>query len=282
MYNVGVNKKLEFSMRSCNVVSGSSLIGVLPQQTIEFLAMEENMNLFEKYNIKFPQSHEVQPSRTNSKKKALNKGGVVSPSSSSPPPIISSIQRNVTLYVVTSRITSFKHQLENEEMDSDQEEEMDVNLKNTITISKFNYCALQDWVYPGAYYAFLLSHPLKNKKKDTTIGFCKDPIRILYLLNGQYVINKNTSSAAPYWILDIILGVFPTKEKASYCCKEWVSETRGQKSKREKSEKLFKQFKVNRYSRQIQLKDSFDLFLCNINAPKKYIDKARELMITSR
>lgn len=154
----------------------------------------------------------------------------------------------------------------------------DIMTNHVLMISKYTYHALRNQIFPGTYYAFLMSHSLKNKKKDTNIGFSKNPIYSLYLHNGQHIVNKNTSSAAPFWILDIILGPFPTEKQVMDCCNEWVSKTRGRESKRNKAYKLYKYYGVNLYSHQVALNEPYDQFLFNINAPLNYIKKTREIL----
>lgn len=275
MYNVLVNKQINIKIVSVTSLNDTTTI---PPSLIKMMNRLNNCDLFEKYKIPIPSDSTTATS-----------------------------SRNMTLCLMQTRVTNYrtikrgggggekenKQQLEdeNDEIDeiSDQKKRMKVNLEKTkdyndiminhiMMVSKYTYHALQHRIFPGTYFAFLMSHSLKNKKKDTNIGFSKNPIHSLYLHNGQHIVNKNTSSAAPHWILDIILGPFSTERQAMDCCNEWVSKTRGRESKRLKAYTLYKKYGVNLYSHQVKLNEPYDQFLFNINAPLNYIKKTRELL----
>jgi hypothetical protein len=259
-FNVLINKEIDFSIVFTDNMSliNNNKHG-LPATFINYLKDEENMNLSKKYNI------DAKTTFSRGKKTTLHKTLT-----------LCTIATNITFNdTLDSSPKTNKRKRYNEE--EEEKEYIPLDMTKMLAISKHHYCVLHNQMFPGAYYAFLMSHDLKNKKKDTNIGFSKDPVYSLYLHNEQRIVNKNTSSAAPHWKLDTVLGPFSTARRAELCCDEWVTKTRGKDSKQTKGFVLHKLFSVNLYSCKIKLNEPFDQFLCNINAPKNYIDTTRKL-----
>ena len=160
---------------------------------------------------------------------------------------------------------------------------------NTVELSTLLYCRLTNKKFRGTHYAFLMSHTMSGKKKDTNIGVSRNPIYSVMAHNNQAYINsggnndgdksffpvifdKDTASAAPNWRLHIALGPFYTKNQAVECCHRWVKKTRGTRSKCDKAPVLARQQLVDMYSSQISIEGSFDDYLRRINAPQHYVD----------
>jgi hypothetical protein len=148
----------------------------------------------------------------------------------------------------------------------------------SLTISKYNYSLLSRQKFSGSYYAWMIVHYLQNKKKDTNIGVSKNPFYSVYLHNNQFIVNKNTSSAAPHWELDTVAGPFETEETALEFAREWVSQTRGGKSKRKKADDLHKVHGVNLYTRKMTLNQPFDQFLVDANASIHHVKHVQKVM----
>ncbi len=148
--------------------------------------------------------------------------------------------------------------------------------KDIIEIPKFVLSVLNQIDYEGEYYAYLMTHPIKGKKKDTHIGCSKNPIHTAYLHNTKKIYDKDTRIAPGHWVLSIVLGPFTCEELCSECCKDWVTNTRGITSKVNKGVVLAKKYNVNIYNTQentnICLKDYLEKY-----APAIYIDEYNKL-----
>lgn len=143
--------------------------------------------------------------------------------------------------------------------------------EDIIVVPKFILCILQNRMYDGIYYTFLMTHSLIGKKTDTNIGYSTNPIYDIYLHNNQLINDRTTNAAAPFWVLDMVLGPFTSFNKAFVCSKEWVSGTRGKVSKRKKAHFLNNDYDVNLYSSEIRPKKPFLEYLKDI-AHHSYID----------
>ena len=169
------------------------------------------------------------------------------------------------------------------------------NAGATVVLSSLHYCCMTRQRFRGTYYAFLMSHTMPNKKKDTNIGVSRNPIFSVMAHNNQYYVNqqeegdkggiphdkyyfpvifdKDTASAAPNWRLHIVLGPFLTKRTAVECCYKWVKKTRGTRSKCDKAPKLADFYQCHLYSSQIRIKQPFDEYLRErLNAPPHYLE----------
>ena len=163
------------------------------------------------------------------------------------------------------------------------------NKLNTVVISALHHAVLTNTTFRGVYYAFLMSHSLKGKKKSTNVGVSKNPIFSVIAHNNQAYVNraanrtlskeafpviydKDTASAAPHWKLDQVVGTFISKREAIECCHQWVKKTRGTDSKRERGPKLARYYDTTLYSSQIKSPErSLESQLVRINAPVEYI-----------
>ena len=158
--------------------------------------------------------------------------------------------------------------------------------ENTVILPTLQYCLLTGTKFEGTYYAFLMSHTVPGKKKDTNIGVSRNPIFSVIAHNNQarqnddpnatvysfpIIYDKDTASAAPHWRLNTVLGPFFTKHAAENCCHEWVKETRGTVSKENKAPKLARAYGCNLYTSQIPLKVPIERQLVENNAPLQYI-----------
>ena len=120
--------------------------------------------------------------------------------------------------------------------------------EKVIVVSKAILCALESALYTGIDYAFLMTHPLRGKKTSANVGYSTNPTHDLYLHNNLLLNDRTTSAAAPYWILDMVIGPFICVEKAMECCNEWVSNTRGIDSKRKRALLLSRMYNKKLYS----------------------------------
>lgn len=276
MYNVLVNKQINLERVETSATTTTTTttlndaVNLLPPSLYKLLTNQENCDLFKKYNVPIPS----QLNNTSSKSVSVV---CVMRARVSKIRRIRSVRKRKEVKESTVA-TTVEEEEEEETYGGKVKDYNEIMTNHVIMIPKYNFFMLQHRIFPGSYFAFLMSHSLKNKKKDTNIGFSKNPIYSLYLHNGQHIVNKNTSSAAPYWILDTILGPFSTEKQAMCCCNEWVSKTRGRESKRLKAYSLYKKYGVNLYSHQVKLNEPYDQFLYNINAPLNYIKKTREIL----
>lgn len=160
--------------------------------------------------------------------------------------------------------------------------------RNTVTLSALHHAVLTNTTFRGVYYAFLMSHALKGKKKNTNVGASKNPIFSVIAHNNQAFVNrpanrhlskaafpviydKDTASAAPHWKLDRVIGPFIRKEEAIECCHGWVKKTRGTDSKHKRAPELTTHYATNLYSSQVPLRQPLEKHLLQVNAPLEYI-----------
>jgi hypothetical protein len=160
--------------------------------------------------------------------------------------------------------------------------------RNTVTLSTLHHAILTNTTFRGVYYAFLMSHALKGKKKNTNVGASKNPIFSVIAHNNQAFVNrpanrhlskaafpviydKDTASAAPHWKLDRVIGPFIRKEEAIECCHGWVKKTRGTDSKHKRAPELTTHYATNLYSSQVPLRQPLEKHLLQVNAPLEYI-----------
>jgi hypothetical protein len=142
-----------------------------------------------------------------------------------------------------------------------------------MTISDETLCTLENRLFCGIYYSFLMTHSLQGEKTSANIGFSTNPMLDVYRHNNLLTNDRTTKAAAPFWVLDMVLGPFPFKEKAVHCSEEWVSGTRGKDSKRKKAALLKIIHNVNLYDSGRPLGVPFRDFLITRAHPllvKKY------------
>jgi hypothetical protein len=153
----------------------------------------------------------------------------------------------------------------------------DASPSPVMHLSKQLFCQTASVRYDGEWYAYLMSHPLKRCKKDTNVGYSRNPIQSVYKHNHHKLFDKETAIAAPHWRLDNTLGPFLSKVEAVQCAENWVCKTRGIPSKRERAKVLAARYKVPLYSSEVVLEQPFHAFLCSINAPDSLLDACLEL-----
>ena len=202
--------------------------------------------------------------------------------------IIDGYGSNSSSYIKTELMyyTAKSNVLYEHNEDDKEEEEEYIHIIPTLILYAFHYCLLNNIPFKGVHYAFLMSHKLIGKKKDTNIGISKNPIIAVVAHNNQAYSQKNnqprindkdTASAAPDWRLDTVLGPFPTKRQAIECSLEWVKKTRGIDSKRDKAPVLAESYRCDMYSSQINISKPLDEFLIDINAPYNYIEACHNM-----
>lgn len=120
------------------------------------------------------------------------------------------------------------------------------DVPNTIYLCAFEHAVLEHREYEGEFFIFLMSHAMSSKT-DSYVGYTRNPIRDVIRHNDKTIPDRNTSMAAPYWNLDIVLGPFVCKEHAIDCARSWVSGTRGKIAKRKKAPFLSSAYNVPMY-----------------------------------
>lgn len=167
------------------------------------------------------------------------------------------------------------------------------NENNTVVLSALQHSVLTGKRFKGTYFAFLMSHTLSGKKKDTNIGVSRNPIFSVIAHNNQarqhmmppgaspfqfpIIYDKDTASAAPYWRLNTVLGPFYTKRAAEQCGHEWVKDTRGTISKQNKARKLASSLHCSMYSAQVPIDVPIERYLYENNAPLSYIKACQSI-----
>lgn len=114
-------------------------------------------------------------------------------------------------------------------------------------------CELIGEPYKGRYFVYLMSHSVVSKT-DSHVGYSTNPIIDIICHNHRIaapVVDRNTCMAAPFWVLDIVLGPFASLAEAIECARIWVNRTRGKEPKREKGEYLASVFDVDMYSYRV-------------------------------
>lgn len=119
--------------------------------------------------------------------------------------------------------------------------------KRAIRVDAQEKSVLTMSLYKGRYFIYLMSHSVQSKI-DSCVGYTTNPLVELFCHNNRMRSDRNTCMAAPHWMLDIVLGPFPSKEHAIACGQNWVSRTRGKDSKREKAVFLASLYNVDMYS----------------------------------
>lgn len=201
---------------------------------------------------------------------------------------------NITCHIIQSRKVNVNQN------HNDNEDIVVPDDENTVLLSSLHYSVLTDTLFKGVYYAFLMSHTLTGKKKDTNIGVSKNPIFSVMAHNNQALVNNNnqqpksnikkredfpviydkdTASAAPSWKLDTVIGPFLRRKEAISCCHQWVKKTRGTTSKREKAPILAKHYGSDLYSSQVNITKPLDRYLHDINAPINYLKTCQQIKL---
>lgn len=153
------------------------------------------------------------------------------------------------------------------------------NPETVMTISGEVLCTLENRLFRGVYYSFLMTHSLQGEKTSANIGYSTNPMLDVYRHNNLLTNDRTTKAAAPYWVLDMVLGPFPFKEKAIHCSNEWVSGTRGKDSKRKKATLLKIIHNVNLYDSGHPVGVSFRDFLITQQAHPSLLKKYDSLLL---
>jgi len=119
--------------------------------------------------------------------------------------------------------------------------------RRVISVDALTKSELTRTLYKGRYFIYLMSHSVISKT-DSHVGYTTNPLVDLFCHNNHLFVDRNTCMAAPHWMLDIVLGPFPSKEQAIECGRIWVDRTRGKESKRDKAEFLAETHNVDMYS----------------------------------
>lgn len=151
--------------------------------------------------------------------------------------------------------------------------------ETVMTISGEILCTLENRLFRGVYYSFLMTHSLQGEKTSANIGYSTNPMLDVYRHNNLLTNDRTTKAAAPYWVLDMVLGPFPFKEKAIHCSNEWVSGTRGKDSKRKKATLLKIIHNVNLYDSGHSVGVSFRDFLISQQAQPSLLKKYDSLLL---
>lgn len=130
-----------------------------------------------------------------------------------------------------------------------------------MMISDETLANVENRLFRGSYYSYLMTHSLHGKKTSANIGYSRNPMLDVYMHNNLLIPDRTTNAAAPYWVLDMVLGPFAFKESAMRCCDEWVSGTRGKESKRKKAALLKIIYNVNLYDSANTINGTFRDFL---------------------
>ena len=175
------------------------------------------------------------------------------------------------------------------------------NETNTIGLSALNYSTLTGKSFEGTQYVTLISHKLEGKKKDTAVLMSNNPFFSVIAHNNQAYVNndknnrknriplnhntytfpviydKDTASAAPHWIADLVVGPFKTRKEGVEFSFELVTKTRGIRSKREKTLKLAKKYNKPVYSSQKNINKPIEEYLIENNAPHSFLNVCNEI-----
>jgi hypothetical protein len=118
------------------------------------------------------------------------------------------------------------------------------------TIDEAQRANLEHRQHRGDHYVMLMTHPLK-KKIHSYVGHTTNPVQQVFLHNQRCTPDRSTSSAAPHWQLDAVLGPFHCRELARACGMELVTHTRGKDKRRQKAVQLSADYNSNLYTFQV-------------------------------
>lgn len=286
-YRVRVDSRVHWSVRKGEVGSDLSQISSL-ESVQEALATD----LFEKYRM-----NTARPTRTVERAPACLSGNerFFWRDDTRTQPIKTSLIESRDSGRVEREVQSVYIQIERVKPSAEEAG------RASLAVDKLQYCQLTGKPFDGLYYAFLMSHPLLGMKKDTNIGISKNPIQSVIAHNNQaelipgsggrrgdvpvsggaapqpLIIDKDTASAAPHWILDTALGPFFTQRRAIECCQEWLRRTRGISSKRKKAYVLAKRYQCQLYSSRLPIQKPLMNYLSETKAPPIYLESCRQI-----
>lgn len=135
-----------------------------------------------------------------------------------------------------------------------------------INITLREMSMIRNETYCGNWYVYLMSHTVTSKT-DSYIGFTTNPLTDIYLLNQKKVPDeRNTSMAAPHWVLDQVNGPIICKDAAREFARIWTIGTRGKKSKRNRGVLVAKLSNTNHYTFERKLGEDENLENLLINS----------------
>jgi hypothetical protein len=137
---------------------------------------------------------------------------------------------------------------------------------------------LENRVFQGEYYAFLMTHALQGKKTNTHIGHSTNPIMEIHRRNTRQGSDSSTNACAPHWRAEVFLGPFHCVQKVIRCCVDWVEGTRGKKSKCTKARILARAYNVNIYAHDVPA-PPLGRYLAR-NAPRAYQEAYKRMHST--
>jgi len=146
-----------------------------------------------------------------------------------------------------------------------------------IVVSKSILCTLENRLFTGNHYSFLMTHPLYGKKTSANVGYSTNPAHDVYLHNHLLTNDRTTSAAAPHWILDMVLGPFISVERAVECSKDWVNNSRGMTSKRKRASLLSRIYNVPLYDVAKKPSVPLEEYLAT-NAPPVYTQHYKRMV----
>ena len=117
-----------------------------------------------------------------------------------------------------------------------------------MVVSARQLALMENRVFRGEFYAFLMTHSLQGKKTDTHIGYSTNPILEIHKHNTLQINDRTTNTAAPHWRADIVIGPVHCLRKVILLCEDWVRGTRGKDSKRKRALVLARMYGVDIYS----------------------------------
>lgn len=96
----------------------------------------------------------------------------------------------------------------------------------------------------GPMYCYMAVHPIRDRKKDTCVGYARNPMGIIHAYNHGKVQHKDARMAAPYWSLAAAAGPLASEEECTRFVERWVSGTRGVNSKLARGRSVAADFNV--------------------------------------
>lgn len=83
----------------------------------------------------------------------------------------------------------------------------------------------------GHLFAWMMSHDLEAGRKDTAIFYGANPVISTAMYYDGQINNKDTRMARGHWKIEVVTGPFASRAAAETFCQQWVTGTRGKKSK---------------------------------------------------
>jgi hypothetical protein len=132
---------------------------------------------------------------------------------------------------------------------SDDDGETTTTTTKTMEVDNLERTQLLSEIYEGKHFTFLMSHCVPNTKTDSYVAITTNPLKDVCNHNLRRSGDRNTSSAAPHWNLEYIIGPLLAKELAEDVGLSWVSGSRGRVAKVRKSTALASLYNATLFSR---------------------------------